>query len=689
MNRWPQDNAYSWEKYPFLRILIPFTAGIAAYYLTDLALLPFGYLFAALVIGILIYSLILFTKKSGTVSTVVSFTVFTLTLFSAGIALSHIHDIRNDTSWFGHNIIRKARYVVRLTGEPMQRQSAWKLPVKLISVLNSGKVEPVTGKAFIYINRSTAPPGFHKGDTLLTPGKWHLIANAGNPFEFDYAGYCARNNIYHRQTCMPWDLSLYGPASKATQSLTDKFHTACITQLDKYLRDKKAKGLIQAMLLGDEVNLDETQRQAYSETGIIHIVAISGSHVMGFVWLLSLLLFFIRHKKYHWVKLCAALPLIWFYVLVAGAPPSAVRAAVMFSLLTVSVVFEKNNNSINTLLASAFILPCADPGWLFSVGFQLSFVAVLSLAIFYSPVRSLFYPPIKVLRLLWDAVALSIAAEILIAPLVIYYFHTFPVMFIVANLVAGVFMGAVMLLSLGVITFSFLPVVSKLLASGTVFLVVMFDRLITWMQGINPTSFLFLQLSGFELLLVYTGIAAFMLAFFKKQRQAVFAGLALSCMLVAFLCYDDWQNLQQRRIVIYNTGKTGHIEMISGNHFSVLHTDTTASRRTAYAAGSAHRGFQAWLQNDHIDKILTINNKRILVLNDHMQQGHHFPVDYLIVGLPGMPDIPKLSEIFSPSSVILANGVSSKQLDHLRDECGRRNISLHLPSKGGSFIIEE
>jgi competence protein ComEC len=688
MNRWPQDNAYSWEKFPFLRILIPFIAAIVVYNIAPLPTLSISYLITSIIVSLLVYTGIYMAKRHNALYTLVSFVAFTFSFFSAGIAISFVNDIRNDDHWFGRNIDTKGRYLVRITGEPAEKNTSWKLPVEAISVVSEGKVQSARGKAFIYVNRSLAPVPYSKGDTILTPGKWQPITNAGNPYEYDYATHCAQNNIYYRQICMPWDLKLYGAASESAQPLTDKVHTSCMALLDNYLTDKKTKGLIQAMLLGDEVNLDENQRQAYSETGIIHIVAISGSHVMGFVALLSLLLFFIRHKKYQWVKLAIALPLVWFYVLMAGAPPSAVRAAVMFSLLAISVFLQKNNSNINTLFASAFILLCADPNWLFSVGFQLSFVAVLSLLIFYKPIRSLLSPQYKVIGWLWDAAALSIAAEILVAPLVIYYFHTFPLLFIVANVVAGVFMGVVMLLSLGIIAFAALPVVAKLIASGTVFLVTIFDKLIYGMQHFNPTSFLFLQVSGLELILVYTAIAAFTLSFIKKRRQPLLAGLGLSCVFVASLCYDDWQTLQQRRLVVYNSGQPSHAELITGNHFSILHSDTTSTKRASYATGAAHKGLQSWLRDDNASELVYIQNKKVLVLKDYMQAGNHFPVDYLIITLPGISNIPKLHEIFSPSTIILANRISHTQLDRLREECAQRHIMLHVPAKDGAFVIE-
>ena len=146
-----------------------------------------------------------------------------------------------------------------------------------------------------------------------------MITNAGNPFEFDYAAYCRRNDILYQQSCSANDIRLYAPASEVGTPFIDHAHDWCMAQLDKYIADPKTKGLIQAMILGDEVNLDEDLLQSYADTGIIHIIAISGGNVLIFFIFISALLWWIRDKKHLWIKYAIALPLVWFYVLMAGA----------------------------------------------------------------------------------------------------------------------------------------------------------------------------------------------------------------------------------------------------------------------------------------------------------------------------------------------------------------------------------
>ncbi len=217
----------------------------------------------------------------------------------------------------------------------------WHLSARLIVVKYPGLL--VT-HSYIYIKIVT-PCCYTKVTVSLFQGKWQPIGNAGNPFEFDYAAYCKRSGIFYQQSCSVNDIRLYSANNPGATSFIDRAHDLCMQQLDKYITDPKTKGLIQAMILGDEVNLDEDLRQSYADTGIIHIIAISGGNVAIFFMAISFLLLWLRHKQHMWIKYAIALPLVWFYVLMAGAAPSAIRAAVMFSLLAFSVMLEKNNNS--------------------------------------------------------------------------------------------------------------------------------------------------------------------------------------------------------------------------------------------------------------------------------------------------------------------------------------------------------
>ena len=325
---------------------------------------------------------------------------------------------------------------------------------------------PANGKALVYIYKDAAPLNLGKGDLVLLPADWKPIANAGNPYEFDYARFAGRQNIYFRQFISRDEMVVAEKAALPRHSWTDRFHAWSMKQLETHVPDKKALGLLQAMLIGDEVNLDEELLQSYSETGIVHIIAISGSHVTVFFLLVSGLLFWIRHKKYHWIKYLLALPLVWLYILMAGAPPSAIRAGFMFSLLGLGFILGRNRNPLNQLFAAAFLMLLADPSWLFTIGFQLSFTAVLSLVLFYKRTLLLIQPRNILLKNTWSVMAASLAAEILVAPLVIYYFHLLPAAFLVANVFAYLFMGLVLIAGTAIILFSWLPPLAKAASAG-------------------------------------------------------------------------------------------------------------------------------------------------------------------------------------------------------------------------------
>jgi competence protein ComEC len=689
MKRWPLHKAHFWETAPFFRLLLPLAAGILCY--DQLPVHSVAGVSSLTVIGVtfLLYLAMVYAKRNNSIYSVISFVLLNTFFFFSGISVSYFNDIRNNKTWFGNDVSGDNSYLARVTDAPSEKEHSWKLPVRVLNSIKDGRISRVTGNAFVYLYKDSRPMRLQKGDSLLLPGKWQAISNAGNPFEFDYTGYCRRNNVIYQQTLSENDVRLFGSADPDAAPVIEKSHDWCMLQLDRYIADAKTKGLIQAMLLGDEVNLDEELLQSYSETGIVHIIAISGGNVAIFFFVISFLLWWLKDRRHLWVKYAVALPLVWFYVLMAGAPPSAVRAAIMFSLLAFSVMLQKNNNSLNQLLSTAFLLLCAQPMWLFSVGFQLSFVAVLSLILFYAPVYKWISPSHKVTRLLWGTVAASISAEILVAPLVIYYFHTFPLLFLVANVAAYLFMSLVLVMGIAIIALSWIPVIAKLIGIVTVWIVTIFDRIVTWLQSCNPVSFHFLMLSAIELLIVYVVIANAVLFLLKKKKAALFGSLGAACLLLILFCHDEWQRLQQQRLVVYNTGKANRIELISGGRYSILATDTSANKKIEYAVKPAHINWRAWRQDSTANKeTIVIGGKSILVLNREIIAGSSFPVDYLIVNYSGKIDPSVVKNTFSPKLIVVGNNYTKKQQEKLVKECAAAGIAVHSIANDGAFVVE-
>jgi len=460
-------------------------------------------------------------------------------------------------------------------------------------------------------------------------------------------------------------------------------------QLQYYLPDKPTQSLLQAMLAGDETGMDHDLRDAYAQTGIIHIVSISGSHVAVLFSIVSGLLWWLRNKKYAVLKYLIALLPVWFYVLMAGSPPSAIRAAVMFTILAGGMLLQRDGQPLNTLLAAAFFLLCANPMWLFSVGFQLSFVAVLSLIIFYKPIYRLFHSKYWLLNKLWQGTSASIAAEILVAPLVIYYFHSFPLMFIVANLLAALCMGALLVAGIILLACAPFPVVAHFIGGCCIWLVQWFNKIIYALQSFSPAAFNFLQLSAIETWLMYFTIAGIGIWLMKHNKKALFAGLTISCSLLTLLCFDEWKAIHQQQLIVYNTGKNNYAEMISGKHFSVLCKNDSA-HVNMYAPHALHTQLHAWQEQPTTASTIDYNGAKILLLNDALQlnDSAQFPADVLIITAKlKQLSFSDVARCFQPKQIVLPSGQSRWYAARWKDSCAAHHIALHNTATDGAFVM--
>jgi competence protein ComEC len=686
MKQWPLNKAYFWETAPFFRILLPFIAGIICY---D-ADLRFPVLYALLLffVAAAIFIFAAFRK----IHHAITFTAIHLAIIVAGWLLSYYYDIRNISNWFGHQTNMTEVFVTTLTKDPQEKDKTFKLEVSVVGSLNEQGLTQTQGKAFVYVYKEQQTPDLKAGDTILIPNNWQTIKNSGNPFEFDYANYCRRNNILYQQFLSAGELVKHNSTAPFDRSITSRAHDYCTKTLEYYVKDATTLGILQAMLIGDEANFDPELRQAYAETGIIHVIAISGSHLTVFFFLISFLLSWIRNKKHQWIKYAIAIPLIWFYVVMAGAPPSAVRAAAMFSLLAIGFMLQKSSNSLNQLLATAFILLCAEPMWIFSVGFQLSFIAVLALVLFYLPIYRWYTPSNKLIKLIWATTAASIAAELLVAPIVIYYFHIFPVLFIVANIIAYCFMGIVLILGMAIILFSLIAPIAKFIAAICTVLTSFFNRIIVFLHELNPRSFGQLQLSELETVVLYIAIVCFAVYFIQKTRRALFIGLAAACVLLTFICYDEWTALHQERIVVYNMNRGSHIEYIKGKQHQIIYTDTTVGiAKKQYTLNAAHTAWRTWETCNRTGTrgLLQIGNKTVLLLAGPIHPEAPISVDYMVLNYPANAvDITLLQKTYRPKLIIVSGHISRRTAEECKKLAVRSHINLHTTALDGAYVIE-
>lgn len=689
MKRWPLNKAYFWEQYPFFRLLLPLVAGIIFYPEKQHSPLFLYSLSGTVLFFLSVYLLTALARQNDTLKAI-SFITLHIALFCTAWLLCYFHDVRNNQHWFGRTTDTAEAYIVQLKTAPAEKERTWKLEVVVMADLSGGNITPAMGGAYVYTYKYNTP-ALREGDIIIVPNKWQPINNRGNPFEFDYATYTARNNIFHQQFINGDDIRIHKYATENDLSLIRRIHLWCVTQIEWYIKDRKVSGLLKAMLIGDKETLDNELRDAYAETGIVHIMAISGAHITVFFALTAFLLGWIRHRKYRWIKYIAAIPLIWLYVVVAGAPASAVRAATMFSLLGIGLALQKQPNGINQLLGTAFILLCIDPSWLFAVGFQLSFIAVLSIFIFYRPVHQLLSPTNSVLRALWAAISVSIAAEILVAPLVVYYFHLFPLQFIIANVLAYLFMSVLLIAGLLLIAVSPVYSLASLLGSGITIFAHIFNSIIYRLQQLNFTSFHTLTLTGGQLLLLYLTIILSGVALMRKNKKLILPSLASFTLFLALVCINKWQSLQQHLLIVYNTNKGNYIELVEGTHAKLFVPQDDVNEQTRkYVLNPAHINY-------HIDSVdydaalpdmITINEMEVAILNNRPGPESN-KADYAVLNYQAKAkDLDLVQEFVQPQLLIIGNNFSRNKAATLEAEAEQLGMNLHNVQNDGAFVLE-
>ncbi|PWJ58972.1 competence protein ComEC [Dyadobacter jejuensis] len=273
------------------------------------------------------------------------------------------------------------------------------------------------------------------GQLVVVRGKPEIPRAPLNPFQFNYAQFLKNKGIYFTDYIRGPSLVVIDiPYHRGLKHWALEVSSWTDLTLRTNLQDDRSYGLLKAMLLGRRDDLRSDQIRDYTVSGAVHILSVSGLHVGILYLFLSALLGWIKRWRWgHFIYLVLMLLVLGFYAVLTGLPDSVVRATLMFSIFLLAQVFQRKQASVNSLAIAALLLLIWDPRALHHVGFQLSFLAMLGILLFYNPLYRLWGPENAVVRFIWQVTCLSVAAQLGTFPLSVFYFHQFPVYFWLIN----------------------------------------------------------------------------------------------------------------------------------------------------------------------------------------------------------------------------------------------------------------
>lgn len=307
---------------------------------------------------------------------------------------------------------------------------------------------PVSGKILLYLPPDEQAAKLKTGDRIVFTGVPQLLQPPLNPGVFDFREYCHHQGIYHQlflRESSQWRYA--GSTGTSLTARAESWRRAWFHTFQNHLTGDRL-AVAAALVLGKRDLITDDVRSAYTETGAVHVLAVSGLHV-GIIFLilrflLVRLLKLDRTRKGRIVVAFLSVLCVWLFALVSGLSPSVQRAALMFSILALGGIFARKNHVFNTLAAAAIVMLVVTPGQLFQVGFQLSFTAIIGIVAFTGFFDRLVYWPLKILRGAWSAMAASTGAQLGTLPLSLLYFKQFPTYFLLSGTIVIVFAFATM-----------------------------------------------------------------------------------------------------------------------------------------------------------------------------------------------------------------------------------------------------
>ncbi|WEA00971.1 ComEC/Rec2 family competence protein [Mucilaginibacter sp. SJ] len=564
---------------PVVILLIPFLLGISVgINLRSVAyLMPLAVGFASLLILFLLlnfyYSRFKVYKRRWLGGIIIH-----LLLFLAGwIAVINNNELNNP----GHfSKLPAQRLLVRINNEPQIKNGLIRFTADVLANINQQHSLPATGTLMISIKDSAAMQLAY-GDELLIPGKYAAIDPPFNPAEFNYKKHLAHQNIYYQEFLYPGQYRLMqSHAGNTFIANALALRQQMVEKLKNQMHDPNAIAVASTLILGYKADLSEDVLQAYSKTGTIHVLSVSGAHV-AIIWaLLAFMLNFLnRFRHGRVIKAIIIIPIIWYYAMLTGFSPAVCRAAVMISTVIIGKTYNRYINNLNILAISAFILLLYNPLLITDVGFQLSYLAVAGLVVLQPVVYEWFTFSNKWIDKLWALCSVSIAAQVITFPLSAFYFHQFPVYFLFSNLFIIIPSAVIMYSG---IFYLLLPQIS-FISAGLAWLlektILLMNAVLAWVEHLPFASINKIWLTATEHLLLCAIIICVFYFLYHRKIWLLRANIALILLLAVSISIKRYRLYTTNSIAFLNLRKDMGIVFKSGDH-AIIVTDLADTDKT-------------------------------------------------------------------------------------------------------------
>ena len=673
-------------QFPLARVTLVFIIGIVfAYYFQPSPNLVFTYLFVTTLLlgGVYYWS----TKRANLVR-VFGISVY-ITAFGIGMSSQTIHTATYQKNHFTQvdSVFEQTHTFNLVLREKLKSSTSSQRYIALVQQIDTTNC---SGKILLNIKKDSLHHSFIIGNRLQIQGNLYPNVTPKNPNQFDYSSYLKNKQIYGQLYADGSDIKISTQIEKDIWYYAAQIRNTIIANLTRDGFNPTELNVAVALILGQQQDIDPEISKDYQYAGAVHILSVSGLHI-GFI--LLFVTFILKpvpnNKKGSLLKLIVILCSLWLFGILAGLAPSVVRSVTMFSFVAIGQHLRRSVNIYHTLLVSILLILLVQPGFLFDVGFQLSYLALFFILWFHPLLSKIWTPKNKISKYIWDILSVSFAAQIGTLPLSLYYFHQFPGLFFITNLVIIPLTGFIMGIGVLVIVLAYFESSPIFLSKALEWSLFIIDKIIHTIASLEQFIIKDIPFTLAFLLSSYAIVFSAIFWFKKPQFQRLIVVLISVVFLEFTFIWNEWKVTKQQEWVVFNSNKNTLIVERKGDDITLFANDSLSkigsknNTINTYLVGNfSHLAATKKLKNTAF-----FNGKRILILDSLGVYPIHSRPDIVLLTQSPKINLERLIQTTQPK-VIVADASNYKNLQKLWEAtCLKEKIPFHSTSEKGFYIL--
>ena len=672
-------------QFPLARIFIGFLFGILLCRIVSPNLII---VFCSLALGLVALFISSFYNKKNSLCKILFGSFVFLVAVLVGISTALIHKENANPNHYTNQITdyEKVHKLDLLVVEKLKSSQKNNRYVSVVKSLDAGRSY---GKVILNIAKEDTFKNLKIGSHLMVIGIVFKNKNPSNPNLFDYGKYLENQEIYAQVYTKPNQIKIGNYESSLWAGFSN-FRETIILNLEHSAISKEELNVLNALILGQQQDIAPDVLKDYQYAGAVHVLSVSGLHV-GFILLFITFLLkpISNSRKGSLLKLIIIVLSLWSFAILSGLSPSIVRSATMFSFLAIGVHLRRTVNIYHTLLVSMLLILLFKPSFLFDVGFQLSYLALFFIIWLQPVLSSIWRPKNKIINYFWDIITVSFAAQIGAMPLSIYYFHQFPGLFFVTNLLILPLLGIIMAVGVLVVLIATFHTVPEFIAKSIEFLIAFLNAIIHWIASFDVFVFKNISFSKEMLLSSYLVIILIVLWIKRPTFKRLTVAFTSILLLQIIFIVQKKQTLNKEELIIFNCKKNTIITERIGNAVTIYTNDSIQKNLgtnlliQSYLVGN----FCEATAKKPLQNLLYFKHQKVLIIDSSCVYIKEIHPDILVLIQSPKLNMQRVLKTFKPKEIVVDGSNFKSYIRLWEATCRKEKIPFHNTNEKGFYKI--